>query len=298
MKEINVNGCEIIGRGGQGTIYRLDEETIVKLYNPGYSLEAIEKERAASKAALKLGIPTAFSFGTVKCGDAYGVIFEMMNAGTLSQAMKAEPERLPKYVKLYCDLFNELHAIHDPDGVYPKLKDTLRVQADRLARWGLSAEEIATVHALVDAVRDADTIIHGDFHPGNLMLHNGELLIIDVPDLKSGSPLYDLYTVFRDMISAPQSTPHMCEISQGMPAELCTRVGQMFFSLYYQSQDPQVIGRNLQGLCLVYSFFLTLFLGEEKLHPETEKAAPNIVERAFRGAVLPNIQALKLLLGQ
>ena len=35
MKEINVNGCEIIGRGGQGTIYRLDEETIVKLYNPG-----------------------------------------------------------------------------------------------------------------------------------------------------------------------------------------------------------------------------------------------------------------------
>ena len=29
---------------------------------------------------------------------------------------------------------------------------------------------------LVDAVRDADTIIHGDFHPGNLMLHNGELL--------------------------------------------------------------------------------------------------------------------------
>ena len=55
MKEINVNHCEVIGKGGQGTIYRLDEETIVKLYHPGYSLEAIEKERAAAKAALKLG---------------------------------------------------------------------------------------------------------------------------------------------------------------------------------------------------------------------------------------------------
>lgn len=62
--------------------------------------------------------------------------------------------------------------------------------------------------------------------------------------------------------------------------------------------DPQVIGRNLQGLGLVYAFFLTLFLGEESLHPETEKAAPSIVERVFRGAVLPNAQALKLLLGQ
>ena len=49
MKEINVSNCEIIGRGGQGTIYRLDEETIVKLYNPGYSLEAIEKERGGDR---------------------------------------------------------------------------------------------------------------------------------------------------------------------------------------------------------------------------------------------------------
>lgn len=222
----------------------------------------------------------------------------MMNAGTLSQAMKAEPERLPEYVKLYCDLFNELHAIHDPDGVYPKLKDTLRVQADRLARWGLSAEEIATVHALVDAVRDADTIIHGDFHPGNLMLHNGELLIIDVPDLRSGTPLYDLYTVFRDMITGPQSAPQQCEISQDMPAELCTRVGQMFFSMYYQTRDPEVLGQRMQALGLVYAFFLTLFLGEENLHPETVKHAPGIVEKAFRGAVLPNVQILKALLAQ
>ena len=33
IKEISVEGCEVIGKGGQGTIYRLDEETIVKLYS-------------------------------------------------------------------------------------------------------------------------------------------------------------------------------------------------------------------------------------------------------------------------
>ena len=298
MKEINVNGCEIIGRGGQGTIYRLDEETIVKLYNPGYSLEAIEKERAASKAALKLGIPTAFSFGTVKCGEAYGVIFEMMNSGTLSQAMKAKPDRLPQYVKMYYDLFNALHSIHDTDSIYPRLKVSLHEQANRLSRWGLSAEEIATLHELVNAVRDTDTIIHGDFHPGNLMLHNDELLIIDVPDLKSGAPLYDLYTVFRDLITAPQNAPQQCEISQGMPPELCTTVGQMFLSMYYQSRDPEVLGQRMRTLGLVYTFFLTLFLGEENLHSETIKHAPGIIEKAFRGAVLPNVQTLKLLLAQ
>ena len=234
----------------------------------------------------------------MKCGEAYGVVFEMMNSGTLSQAMKAEPDKMPRYVKMYCDLFNALHSIHDADGIYPRLKESLHAQADRLPRWGLSPAEIDTLHALVDVLPVTDTIIHGDFHPGNLMLHNDELLIIDVPDLKSGAPLYDLYTVFRDLITAPQNAPQQCEISQGMPPELCATVGHMFFSMYYQSRDPEVLGQRMRALGLVYCFFLTLFLGEESLHPETVRHAPGIVEKTFRGAVLPNVQALRTLLAQ
>ncbi len=70
IREINVEGCEVIGKGGQGTVYRLDEETIVKLYDPGYSLDAINSERNIAKAALKAGIPTAISFETVNAGDS------------------------------------------------------------------------------------------------------------------------------------------------------------------------------------------------------------------------------------
>ena len=63
----------------------------------------------------------------------------------------------------------------------------------------------------------------------------------------------------------------MCEVSQGMPAECCTRVGERFFSMYYQSQSPKVISRNLQSRG--DSYFLMLFLGEAKLHPEPENGS-------------------------
>ena len=295
MKEISVEGCKVIGRGGQGVIYRLDEETIVKLYNPGYSLEAINRERESAKAALKLGIPTAISFGTVKCGESYGIIFELMNSGTLSAAMRAEPEKLPQYVKMYYDLYNELHSIHDTEGIYPKLKDCFHQQADRLGRW-LSPDEVKAVHSIVDALKDEDSVLHGDFHPGNIMLHNGELLLIDIPDVKSGSQLYDLANVFRDMISCPQSTPHMCEISQGLTPEMCSQIGNMLFSMYCKSTDPEVIGGFMKQLGLVYGFFMTMFIGEENLHPEAEKAAPGIIDHLCRKIVLPNADTVKHLL--
>ena len=32
MREISVEGCELLGKGGNGAVYRLDEETIVKVY--------------------------------------------------------------------------------------------------------------------------------------------------------------------------------------------------------------------------------------------------------------------------
>ena len=38
FRRISVEGKEIIGKGGNGVVYRLDEETIVKVYSPKYSL--------------------------------------------------------------------------------------------------------------------------------------------------------------------------------------------------------------------------------------------------------------------
>ena len=46
MREISVEGCEVLGKGGNGAVYRLDDETIVKVYfsrrNP---LEKINQNR-------------------------------------------------------------------------------------------------------------------------------------------------------------------------------------------------------------------------------------------------------------
>ena len=52
------------------------------------------------------------------------------------------------------------------------------------------------------------------------MIQDGELLLIDMPEVTMGPPICDLVSVFRNMISAPNSQPALIEQSVGMPAEM------------------------------------------------------------------------------
>jgi anti-anti-sigma factor len=78
IREISVEGCELIGSGAYGRVYRLDRETIAKLYSPNISLAFVEQEREVSRNAFLMRVPTAIAYDVVKCGDCYGVVYELL----------------------------------------------------------------------------------------------------------------------------------------------------------------------------------------------------------------------------
>ena len=57
LREVSVEGCEVIGRGFYGTVYRLDPDTIVKVYASPDSISLIENERKMARMAFVKGIP-------------------------------------------------------------------------------------------------------------------------------------------------------------------------------------------------------------------------------------------------
>lgn len=128
LREINVEGKEIIGQGGNGTVYRLDNERIVKVYKPEYPLETIEREQRYAKAAFVSGIPSVIAFDTVKVGDSYGVVFEAMNSDTLSHAMVSDPEHLDDYVQKYVDFVKTIHSTELVSNEITSLKDFLKAR--------------------------------------------------------------------------------------------------------------------------------------------------------------------------
>ena len=110
FKSISVEGCDIIGQGSNGIVYRIDPETIVKVYRYPDALDDIRHEREVARRALILGIPTAISYDIVKVGDKYGSVFELLNAKSFTELIIENPDDFNKYVSIYVDVLKKIHA--------------------------------------------------------------------------------------------------------------------------------------------------------------------------------------------
>lgn len=199
LREVSIEGCEVIGEGANGKVYRLTKDEIIKVFKYGATLDSVEAEREASRKAFLLGVPCAIAFDTVKCGDSYGTIYEMLNAGTLSERIMADHERLPEFVKASALLLKRLHEIEVPEGQMPRASRLLHNTIDKL-NGIFTPDEIEKMHAIYNTIPEKNHFVHNDYHPKNIMESNGELMLIDLGDAGMGNPIIDLihdYFVFN-----------------------------------------------------------------------------------------------------
>ena len=191
LREVSVEGCELLGEGANGKVFRFTADEMIKVFRPGITLEEIEKERETSRKSFLLGVPCAIPFDTVRCGESYGTIYELLKAATLTERIRKDPDTLPRYAEASARLLHEMHQIEVPDGQMQKASRLPHAAVDAVAP-DFSPEEIAQMHRLYDAIPEMRRFIHNDYHAKNVMESDGELILIDLGDAGAGNPLIDL----------------------------------------------------------------------------------------------------------
>ena len=196
---VSIEGCEEIGKGANGTIYRIDKDNVVKVYNNADALEDIKHEREVAKLALILGIPTAISYDVVKVGDSYGSVFELLNARSFSKILANEPDKMDWCFKEYVYMLKKIHSTLVPEGKLPDQKQTAVGWATFMKDYLPEAEGNKLLD-LVNAVPHDDHMLHGDYHTKNLELQNDEVLLIDMDTLAIGHPIFELGSIFNSFV--------------------------------------------------------------------------------------------------
>lgn len=192
LREVSIEGCIKLGSGANGTVFRLTKDEMIKVFRPGMTLEEIEAEREASRRTFLLGVPCAIAFDTVKVGDSYGTVYEMLNAATVQERIREKPERLPELAAATARLLKELHGTEIPTGQLPPADRLLHSTIDKLTE-DFTTDELEKLHTLYNSIPAMDRFVHNDYHAKNVMeTGDGELMLIDLGDAGAGNPLIDL----------------------------------------------------------------------------------------------------------
>ena len=238
-RKMSVEGCEFIAKGANGAVYRYDDETILKTYFAKDALPEIKQERENARKAFVLGINTAIPYGIVRVGDGYGTVTELLNATSVTKLIRNNPDDMSEAAKYYIDMLKSIHAIEVEDGEVPDMKDTALAWADFVAPH-LPEAQAKKLRALIEAVPKRNTLMHGDYHTNNIMVQNGEPLLIDMDTLCMGHPVFELGSMFNAFIGYSELDHQVTMNFFGYTHETAEKFWDMSLKMYLGTEDDEV----------------------------------------------------------
>ena len=245
LRTISIEGKECIGSGITCKVYKLDEDKIIKVYEPQVLYDfLIEKENDASKAAFLAGVQTPIVYDIVKVGDRFGNIFEYCDGEDLLKVIEKDREHLEDYIKSFAQAVKKAHKIQlnptKTDSIKQNSLDTLPL----LVGEGklLNQDEYEKLKKVFDIIPDSNSFSQGDCHPGNARYKNGVITLLDLATCGRGHPIFDMGSMY--IMSLVADDPEKKKITQGLKDFTCEEIKKIydvFLKEYLGTDDPKLL---------------------------------------------------------
>ena len=249
-QRMSVEGCEFIAKGANGAVYRYDDETIVKTYFAKDALPEIKQERENARRAFVLGINTAIPYGIVRVGDGYGTVTELLNATSVTKLIRQNPDDMTEAVKYYVDMLKSIHAVEVEDGEVPDMKE-IALDWARFVTAYIPEEQGRKLISLIEAVPKQNTLMHGDYHTNNVMVQNGEPLLIDMDTLCMGHPVFELGSMFNAFVGYSELDHQNMMDFFGYSFETAGKFWNASLKMYLGTEDEAVCQKVMEKAMVI-----------------------------------------------
>lgn len=187
---------EYIARGWEATVFEWDDGSgppkALKLFYASHDETAVREEHLLSKRLQDAGVNMPGVFGSVVEVDGrFGIVFERIYGPSMIDMMASRPWKVRSLARKLAETQVEMHRLR-PAGL-PDLKSLLAHEINQSEH--LETGEKSKSLYLLESLPDGDTLCHGDFHPGNVLLRGGSVsdpVIIDWGNAALGDPVADL----------------------------------------------------------------------------------------------------------
>ncbi len=203
--EFHTQSCAnlpLIGKGRTAAVYDLGCK-VLKLCKPSVPFTLIRQELVLTDAAHACGIDAPNAYEIVRSGASYGIIMDKLSGEVLEQRLAGHPEDTNALMAAFAVAARRLHRTSVHDSRFPDLKQVSMVLCDNLPLSYCTAAEAAKIKAVFETIPDAQTFVHGDLHPANVLIHGSKIHFIDLLLCGRGHPIFDLMCMYSHCVFLP-----------------------------------------------------------------------------------------------
>jgi aminoglycoside phosphotransferase (APT) family kinase protein len=165
-----------LGEGREAEIFAWDEGLVVRLMRDPAATTKLDREEAAVRAAAALGAPVPAVYERVEVDGRPGIVMEAVDGPDQLTLLGSRPWLVVREARELGALHARLHAVRAPAEL-PELVALVRPRIESAP--GLPSELRRFALAELDALPRGDSLCHGDFYPGNVLVGRDGRKVID-----------------------------------------------------------------------------------------------------------------------
>ena len=177
----------LLGKGKSSQVFRISEGQIIKVYHAAVSEDMIQREMAAATLAASHRLPTVAPSSRTSVDGLPALIYPEISGTSLTATIRKKPYRASALLGQMADL---LAAIHDrPANGLRTVNSVLETDIN----YGPASASLkeAACHYL-GQLPQSDRLLHGDFHIDNIIMRDGQPVILDWAKAAVGDPAADM----------------------------------------------------------------------------------------------------------
>lgn len=206
---------EFVASGRTSEVFAYGTDSVVKVPRPGVPEEWSAYEARLTDAVRSRGVAAAEVRGLVEVDGRQAIVFERLDGLSMWQHMLDKPQDAPALARDLVAIHRDILRSGLPGGM-PDLVQRMSGKVQIVAQ--LSNDERAEAVRMVDGLPRGAALLHGDLHPGNVLMSSRGPVVIDWFDSAIGHPVADVVRTSLLLRASDSGTPlpHLPSASSGL----------------------------------------------------------------------------------